>query len=287
MDIQPQPSLKTGFISIEGDDLYYTVRGDGPPLLFIAGGGGEGNVFNAVANILTDHYQVITYDRRGNGRSTRHDPQNFEVSQQSRDAAALLTALSAAPAYIVGTSSGAVIALDIAKTQPQVARLIVVHEPPVVQVLPDRQKYLRFFADLYQMAYRWGSWPAMLRFIWALKFFWPMIWQALRSGQPQGAAPLAPEPQGPQDSSDFFLKGELLPVTNYLPDINRIKANNVNVVMAVGEWTRAHKLFYGRTAPIVAAQLGCPLAFFPGHHVSYEDQPIAWAAKLRTLLTEA
>jgi pimeloyl-ACP methyl ester carboxylesterase len=47
-----------------------------------------------------------------------NDPQNFEISQQSRDAVAVLRQLGETSALVFGNSSGAVIALDLAKTQP-------------------------------------------------------------------------------------------------------------------------------------------------------------------------
>src|ERR1051325_2735596 len=103
--------LRTGYVSTEGDELYYEVRGQGPSLLMIPGGG-DGRIYSIVADILSDEYMVITYDRRGNARSTCNDPQNFEVSQQSRDAAAVLNAVGETSAFVFGSSSGAVIALD-------------------------------------------------------------------------------------------------------------------------------------------------------------------------------
>lgn len=56
------------------------------------------------------------------------------------------------------------------------------------------------------------------------------------------------------------------------------------VVLAVGEHTRAAGLCYARPAELVAARLGAPLVVFPGHHISYFDQPVEWTAKLRETL---
>src|SRR6187549_1543550 len=110
--------IQKGLVKTEGDTLYYEVRGHGQPLLMIPGGGGDGRVYSFVADILSDEYKVITYDRRGNARSTRNVPQNFEISQQSRDAVAVLHDAGESSAFVFGNSSGAVIALDMAITQP-------------------------------------------------------------------------------------------------------------------------------------------------------------------------
>lgn len=82
--------VQSGKMTIEGDDLYFDVRGQGEPLLMIAGGGGDGKWYTLVANILSDEYKVITYDRRANARSTMNHPNNFDIHQQSHDAAAAL-----------------------------------------------------------------------------------------------------------------------------------------------------------------------------------------------------
>ncbi|GIP33623.1 alpha/beta fold hydrolase [Paenibacillus sp. J2TS4] len=72
---------RSGRVRTEGDEIYFEVRGAGEPLLMIPGGNGDAGFYTYVTGILADEYQVITYDRRGNSRSTRNDPQNFEVSQ--------------------------------------------------------------------------------------------------------------------------------------------------------------------------------------------------------------
>lgn len=144
--ITQQVNPKSGRVMTEGDELYYEVRGTGQPLLMIAGGGGDGWWYSPVADILADEYKVITYDRRGNARSTMNVPQNFEISQQSRDAVAVRNAAGEQSAFVFGNSSGAVIALDIVKTQPQAVRAVVAHEPPFACVHPKAKKWQRFFA---------------------------------------------------------------------------------------------------------------------------------------------
>jgi pimeloyl-ACP methyl ester carboxylesterase len=113
-----QSHQKSHRITTEGDTLYYEVRGQGRPLLMILGGGGDGGSYSAVAEILSAEVKVITYDRRANGRSTMNFPENFDMNQQSRDAVAVLDAAGERSAFVFGNSSGAVIALDMAQTQP-------------------------------------------------------------------------------------------------------------------------------------------------------------------------
>ena len=90
-----------------------------------------------------------------------------------------------------------------------------------------------------------------------------------------------------RDDNDFFMKHELLPVTNYMPDIRLIKRNGVKVFLAAGEMSLQKKKFYAETAPILAEMLNCELITFPGHHVSYLDMPREWTAVLREVLHKA
>ena len=141
--------LRADRVTTEDDDLYYEVRGHGRPLLMIPPAGGDGWAFAHVAEILADEYKVITYDRRANARSTNNTPQNFEISQQSRDATAVLRAAGEESAVVFGNSSGALIALDMARTQRHAVQAVVAHEPPLARLHPQAHKWQRFFANVY------------------------------------------------------------------------------------------------------------------------------------------
>ncbi len=286
-----KPSLvQSGRVTTEGDELYYEVRGQGQPLLLIPPGGGDGDFYAAVADLLCDEYKVITYDRRANARSTMNDPQNFEISQQSRDAVAVLRAAGETSAFVFGNSSGAVIALDMAKTQPQAVRAVVVHEAPVPRVLPQARKWQRFFAGVSVTAFRFGSYLAAIQFILGIKV--PVRKLAMAQNKANEYTKSRREQSGERRISnkvgaDVLVKLELLPVTNYLPDVELIKKNGVRVFMAVGTWAVEKKTWYAQAAHMLAEQLGCELVTFPGHHGSYMDMPEEWAATLRSVLHKA
>ena len=273
-------------VTTEGDELYFEVRGQGQPLLMIAPAGGDGWQYSFVADILADEYKVVTYDRRANARSTMNDPQNFEISQQSRDAVAVLRAAGEDSAFVFGNSSGAVITLDMAKTQPQAVRAVVVHEPPIARVHPNARKWQRFFASVYLTAFRFGSSLAALRFMLGVELPVRQLIKATREvniHREQSSVRYISS----KDAADFLVKQELLPVTNYLPDVERIKQNGVRVFIAIGTWAQERKTWYAQAAHMLAEQLGCELVTFPGHHGSYMDLPDEWAATLRSVLHKA
>ncbi len=150
------------------------------------------------------------------------------------------------------------------------------HEPPVLRVLPDGRKWRRFVAGVYWLRFGFGANVAMFRF-------------ALKLGIPVRAYAKVPKELRSRAAAnhDFFLEHEILPVSNYDPDIETIRRNGVKVFAAVGETTLGKGKFYGRTAPILAKMLGRETSVLPGHHISYLDAPAEWAAALRRVLCEA
>ncbi len=283
-EISAKPTnIQSGRVTTEGDDLYYEVRGQGQALLMIPPAGGDGWQYSYVADILADEYKVILYDRRANARSTMNIPQNFEISQQSRDAVAVLHAAGETSAFVFGNSSGAVIALDMAKTQPQAIRAVVVHEAPVPRVLPNARKWQRFFAAVNLTAFRFGASLAALQFMLGVNLPVRQLINATK-GINQHMAQSTEPYSSPKMAAEVLTKLELLPVTNYLPDVARIKQNGVRVILAVGKWGLDRKAWYVEAAQILTGQLGCELVTFPGHHGSFMDMPVEWAATLRGVL---
>jgi pimeloyl-ACP methyl ester carboxylesterase len=279
-------TVQSGRVTTEGDSLYYDVRGQGQPLLMIPPAGGDGWQYSFVADILADEYKVITYDRRANGRSTMNSPQNFEISQQSRDAVAVLQAAGETSAFVFGNSSGAVIALEMARTQAQALRAVVAHEAPLPRLLPEARKWQRFFAGVYLTGLRLSPSLAALQFMLGVDL--PVRKLIMATAPANAHRRHSNEPYlSNKDAANVLVMLELLPVTNYLPDMEQIRGNGVKVFIAVGEWALHRKTWYARACQILAESLGCELTIFPGHHGSFMDMPEQWAATLRDVLQRA
>ena len=70
--------------------------------------------------------RVIAYDRRGCARSERPEPyERTSVAEHADDAAALLDALGATPAIVIGRSYGGTVAIDLALRYPDRVRALV------------------------------------------------------------------------------------------------------------------------------------------------------------------
>lgn len=132
------PTALTRTVAVAGTTLHVEQRGEGPPLLLVHGAGEDTTMLAGQADALAaSGYRVITYDRRGTGRSGRADWPGSGADQHADDAAALLTELRARPAAVLGLSSGAVVALAMVARHPAAVSRVVAWEAPAVGVLPD------------------------------------------------------------------------------------------------------------------------------------------------------
>ncbi|WP_217921541.1 alpha/beta fold hydrolase [Miltoncostaea oceani] len=131
------PTARSTNLAVAGTTLHVEERGDGPPLLLIHGAGEDAGMLSAQADALAAAgYRVISYDRRGTGGSGRDGWPGNGADQHADDAAALLEALDARPATVLGLSSGGVVALALAARHPGAVHRVLAWEPPASGVLP-------------------------------------------------------------------------------------------------------------------------------------------------------
>ena len=151
-------------LKVPGAQLYDEISGDGPLLILIPGGKGEGDVFRPVARALAARYQVVIYDRRGFSRSTLDGPQDYDhrLATDADDVRRLIEHRTSQSATIVGNSSGALVALEVVSRYPKRVQTVVAHEPPAVNLLPDAAKWRAFFDGVYD-TYREEGIPKAMR----------------------------------------------------------------------------------------------------------------------------
>ena len=110
--------------SVDDATLYYECDGAGPAILFVHGMCGDADVWADQADRLAAHDTCVRHDRRGYCRSSRGEAP-LSVARHADDAAALIETLELAPCLLVGSSSGAVIALDVACRHGHLLRGVV------------------------------------------------------------------------------------------------------------------------------------------------------------------
>ena len=117
--------------------IHYRVAGDGPPLLLLHGAAEDAELLAPQADAFAaEGYRVITYDRRGTGRSTRAGWPDGGVALHIADAAALIADVAGAPATVLGFSSGGVLALAVTEAHPELVSEVIAWEAPALAMLP-------------------------------------------------------------------------------------------------------------------------------------------------------
>lgn len=118
------------WIAVEGARIYAEVRGSGAPVLLIGAADEDAEVYRGIAERLAEFNTVVTYDRRGTGRSDRADWPSDSV-RHADDAAALITSLSLGPAVVLGASAGGIVALRLALRHPKLLKVVLAYEPGI------------------------------------------------------------------------------------------------------------------------------------------------------------
>jgi esterase len=122
---------------INGVRLYYEDRGEGAPIACIHGGGSSAMMWGDAVKELARLGQVISYDRRGCARSERPEPyERTTVTEQADDASALLDALEATPAVVMGRSYGGAVAIGLAIRHSEQVRALVLLEGDALGLSP-------------------------------------------------------------------------------------------------------------------------------------------------------
>lgn len=287
--------VESGMVTTDGADLYFERRGSGPALLMIPGGGGDGGVFDYVADLLADEFTVLNMDRRGNSRSALHEgPAKLRMEQQSADAVAVIAHNGFDTASVFGSSGGGVVAFDMAARFPEVIEAIVPHEAPLPKLMTDPTPYLELFDELDRIVKTKGGGEGYLAF--------RTLHGKLHGHEvpPPSEAEIPIDRDGPvpPDSGidlaqrlagnwSFFTIHEMRSFIDYVPDLDAIKRNGVAIAPAGGMDNKDDPHHYGfRTAVRIADELGVEFAEFPGGHTSYMqgEEPEGFVRALRSTL---
>jgi pimeloyl-ACP methyl ester carboxylesterase len=114
--------------SRDGTTLAFDRLGDGPPVILVCGGSTDRTANAPLATLLEPRFTVFNYDRRGRGESGDTPP--YAVEREVEDIAAVIGGAGGS-AFLYGTSSGAVLALEAAASGLPVTKLAL-WEPPFV-----------------------------------------------------------------------------------------------------------------------------------------------------------
>jgi pimeloyl-ACP methyl ester carboxylesterase len=269
----PAP-VTTGTLGVPGARLHYEVRGAGPLLLLVGAPMGA-DAFAPLAGLLAADHTVLTTDPRGVGRSPVEDPDGDSTPElRADDLSRLLAHLGAGPAVALGSSGGAVSVLALAQAHPEQVGTVIAHEPPLQQLVEDRDRLLAGTEGIIATYLAEGSAAAWAAFMAVADIVMP-------EGDGPPPAPPEPDARALADERHFFLH-ELRPTTGWLPDLEVLRSVPTRVVVGIGE--RSGGELCDRTSGALAAALGTEPTMFPGGHIGFLEDPPAFAARLREVL---
>jgi pimeloyl-ACP methyl ester carboxylesterase len=258
-------------LEINGARIYHEVRGSGPSVIFIAGATGDCGHFQRVAQLLSDEFTVVTYDRRANSRSTHPDGwESTSTEEQSDDAAGLIEALGIAPVAIFGTSAGAIIGLDLLIRHPELVRGAILHEPPMIAGMSNPEEVMGAIRQVVEAGMQRdgsrGGCETFFRFVAGDEAF-------------ENLDPHLRERM--LGNGETFLGTEMGAFEPYQPDEAALAAVEVPVRVMVGPESAP---FFAETARWLADRMNIELERLPGGHTPYFDRPDEMAETIRPLL---
>jgi len=263
-------------LEVPGARLHYEVRGRGP-LVALVGAPMYATSFAPLADLLAADHTVLTTDPRGVGRSPVDDPDADSTPElRADDLSRLLTALDAGPATVLGSSGGAVTALAWAQAHPEQVDTVIAHEPPLTELLSDRDQLRAGTEDLiatYLDGDRVGAWR---KFLAQANVAMPEeVFQQMFGG-----------PREPAQAADEYhwFAHEMRATAGWRPDLAALRPLAARVVVGIGEHSAGELCDHTSTA--LAAALGLEPTRFPGGHIGFVEDPAGFATRLRAVLAE-
>jgi len=114
-------ATKSGYVDANGVNYFYSIYGEGEPLLLLHGGLGSIDMFAPLLPILAAGRQVIGVDLQGHGRTALGD-RPISLIDMGDDMAAILEALGYDQVDALGYSMGAGVAFRLAVQHPETVR---------------------------------------------------------------------------------------------------------------------------------------------------------------------
>jgi non-heme chloroperoxidase len=128
-------------IEINGRQLHYVDQGgegrQTPAIIFIHGGLDDYRCWQYQMDSFSRKYRTISYSRRFAypNKWIGNVAKDNTIEENSRDLAELIGKLDLASAHLVGASYGAFTALYCASKNPEIAKTMVLNEPPIMEFL--------------------------------------------------------------------------------------------------------------------------------------------------------
>lgn len=114
------------YFKFKNNKIFYHITGKEEPLLLIHGNSVSSKMFDSVLNTYAEKYQVIVFDFPGHGKSSRLEKLETDFWYYNSEVAnALLEELKLKNVYVIGTSGGALVGINLALEHPDKVKFLV------------------------------------------------------------------------------------------------------------------------------------------------------------------
>lgn len=127
--------------NINGIELFYTVTGDGEPLILLHAGVSSHMMWDAFIPLLAENHRVYALDMRGHGRS-EYDSRGISYPLLADDLAEFIRILDLGRPHAIGYSSGGNVALDFAVRYPAVPASVTI-AAAWLRIVPSMREAVR------------------------------------------------------------------------------------------------------------------------------------------------
>jgi pimeloyl-ACP methyl ester carboxylesterase len=270
-----QPATVTvGTLRVPDAVLHYEVRGSGP-LVVLVGAPMDARSFEGLADLLAVDHTVLTTDPRGINRSTVDDRDRDSTAEmRGDDLARLIEHVDVGPAVVLGSSGGAVSALALVQARPDLVGTVIAHEPPSLELLPDRDELRAGTEDIIAMHLAGDFVGAFRKFLAQANIVLPEgVFEMMVGG----------ERDAQQVADDRFQHEHMMrPTIQWMPDATVFRSVPTRVVIGIGEESTGQ--ICDRTSRAVAELLGIEPTMFPGDHIGFAHDPAGFEVRLREVL---
>lgn len=223
---------------------------------------------------------LISQTGRGFSRSflSIHETQDYDhrLETDADDVARLIKHLSSDPAIVLGNSFGALVGLQVVLDHPDVVKLLIVHEPQAVRLLPDSDKTLNRIKEIHDTYRKHGMPPAYKMLAESVK---------LSQGEAMGLMEATNPKNGPYNFSNaqYFWEREVLFYPFHYFDVDGLKQHKGKLLLANSEQTDPDAFHY-RPNVVLAEKLGLDVETFPGGHMGALTNTDEFAQKLQKVV---